>query len=60
MADTKEKDRTEQLNDASIEVTDILDKYKMTLGEISTVFQEVHNHASQKNASEWKYRKIRI
>lgn len=60
MAEPKEKDRTEELNSASIEITDILDKYKMTLGEIGTVFQEVHNHVVQKNATEWKYRKVRL
>ena len=52
-------DRTEQLNQCVVKISDTLDEYALTITEIQEVIKVIMSNAEQKLATEWRYRKVR-
>lgn len=55
----KMTDRTEQLNQCVVKLSDILDEYAPTITELQEVIKVIMSSAEQKLATEWRYKKIR-
>ena len=52
-------DRTEQLNQCVIKISDALDEYALTITEMQEVMKVIMASAEQKLATEWRYKKVR-